>query len=60
MGAGKGYVLSWMSRSGYFPLENIVHVDPYAAQGSNPGLADPSHPYATRASNPRLADPSHP
>ena len=28
MGAGKGYVLSWMSRSGYFPLENIVHVDP--------------------------------
>eukprot|EP00321_Phaeocystis_globosa_P008645 CAMPEP_0118847456 /NCGR_PEP_ID=MMETSP1162-20130426/92975_1 /TAXON_ID=33656 /ORGANISM="Phaeocystis Sp, Strain CCMP2710" /LENGTH=759 /DNA_ID=CAMNT_0006779647 /DNA_START=476 /DNA_END=2755 /DNA_ORIENTATION=- len=28
MGAGKGYVLGWMSRSGYFPLENIVHVDP--------------------------------
>ena len=44
-----------MSRSGYFPLENIVHVDPYAAQGSNPGLADPSHPYATQASNPRPA-----
>eukprot|EP00941_MAST-03F_sp_MAST-3F-sp1_P001119 g1119.t1 len=28
MGAGKGYALSWMSRYGYFPLENIVHVDP--------------------------------
>jgi len=28
MGVGKGHVLSWMSRNGYFPLENIVHVDP--------------------------------
>ena len=28
MGAGKGFVLSWMSRHGYFPLEDIVHVDP--------------------------------
>jgi hypothetical protein len=28
MGAGKGYVLSWMSRNGYFPLETIVHIDP--------------------------------
>ena len=28
MGAGKGFVLSWMSRHGYFPLEEIVHIDP--------------------------------
>ena len=28
MGAGKGYVLHWLSEKGYFPLENIVHVDP--------------------------------
>ena len=28
MGAGKGYTLSWMSRHGVFPLEDIVHVDP--------------------------------
>ena len=28
MGAGKGYTLSWMSRHGFFPLENIVHIDP--------------------------------
>ena len=28
MGAGKGYVLSWMSRHGYFPLEDCVHIDP--------------------------------
>ncbi len=28
MGAGKGYTLSWMSENGYFPLENIVHIDP--------------------------------
>ena len=28
MGAGKGYALSWMSRHGYFPLEDIVHIDP--------------------------------
>ena len=28
MGAGKGYALSWMSRNGYFPLENIVCIDP--------------------------------
>ena len=27
MGAGKGYALSWMSEMGYFPLEQIVHVD---------------------------------
>ena len=27
MGAGKGYVLRWMSRQGFFPLEEIVHVD---------------------------------
>eukprot|EP00301_Raphidiophrys_heterophryoidea_P026915 c9389_g1_i1.p1 GENE.c9389_g1_i1~~c9389_g1_i1.p1 ORF type:complete len:802 (-),score=185.80 c9389_g1_i1:32-2437(-) len=28
MGAGKGYALSWMSSHKYFPLENIVHIDP--------------------------------
>lgn len=28
MGAGKGYALSWMSKQGYFPLENLVHIDP--------------------------------
>jgi len=28
MGVGKGYCVSWMSKHGFFPLENIVHVDP--------------------------------
>eukprot|EP00403_Amphidinium_massartii_P000683 CAMPEP_0178377404 /NCGR_PEP_ID=MMETSP0689_2-20121128/3901_1 /TAXON_ID=160604 /ORGANISM="Amphidinium massartii, Strain CS-259" /LENGTH=693 /DNA_ID=CAMNT_0019997457 /DNA_START=134 /DNA_END=2211 /DNA_ORIENTATION=- len=28
MGVGKGYAMSWMSKHGWFPLENIVHVDP--------------------------------
>jgi len=28
MGAGKGHVLSWMSRNGFFPIEDIVHIDP--------------------------------
>ena len=28
MGAGKGYALQWMSDSGFFPLDNIVHIDP--------------------------------
>jgi len=28
MGVGKGYALSWMSEQGYFPLENLVHIDP--------------------------------
>ena len=28
MGAGKGYTLRWMSQHGFFPLENIVHIDP--------------------------------
>mmetsp|Transcript_56530 Transcript_56530/g.132578 ORF Transcript_56530/g.132578 Transcript_56530/m.132578 type:complete len:695 (+) Transcript_56530:94-2178(+) len=28
MGVGKGYAMSWMSKHGFFPLENIVHVDP--------------------------------
>ena len=28
MGAGKGFVLAWMSKNGYFPLEDIVHIDP--------------------------------
>jgi len=49
MGAGKGYVLSWMSKNGYFPLEDIVHIDPdhfkrlmpewdgYCAKAAEPG-----------------------
>lgn len=28
MGAGKGYVLRWLSRTGVFPLDNIVNIDP--------------------------------
>ena len=28
MGVGKGFALSWMSQHGFFPLENIVHIDP--------------------------------
>ena len=24
----QGYTLYWLSANGYFPLENIVHVDP--------------------------------
>jgi len=28
MGAGKGYALQWMSDNGFFPLNNIVHIDP--------------------------------
>jgi len=28
MGVGKGYAMSWMAKHGFFPLENIVHVDP--------------------------------
>lgn len=28
MGAGKGYVLHWLSEHAYFPLEDIVHIDP--------------------------------
>ena len=27
MGAGKGYTMKWLSRHGFFPLENIVHID---------------------------------
>lgn len=30
MGVGKGYTLAWMSEHEFFPLENIVHVDPDA------------------------------
>ena len=26
-GAGKGYVMSWLSKCGIFPLENVVHID---------------------------------
>mmetsp|Transcript_14177 Transcript_14177/g.30320 ORF Transcript_14177/g.30320 Transcript_14177/m.30320 type:complete len:515 (-) Transcript_14177:337-1881(-) len=28
MGAGKGYVVRWMSRNGYFPLPDLVQIDP--------------------------------
>ena len=28
MGTGKGFVMSWMSEAGIFPLEQIVHIDP--------------------------------
>merc|ERR1719387_2790954 len=28
MGVGKGYVLGWLSKHSYFPLEGVVHVDP--------------------------------
>lgn len=27
-GAGKGFVMSWLSNQGFFPLETVVHVDP--------------------------------
>jgi hypothetical protein len=28
MGAGKGYVLRWLSRTGVFPLDSVVKIDP--------------------------------
>ena len=28
MGSGKGYALNWLSKQGFFPLEQIVHIDP--------------------------------
>jgi len=28
MGAGKGYTIRWMSQSGYFPLPDLVQIDP--------------------------------
>jgi len=28
MGAGKGYTMRWMSANDYFPLENVVRIDP--------------------------------
>lgn len=28
MGAGKGFTVKWLSRNGFFPLENIVRIDP--------------------------------
>ncbi len=28
MGAGKGHTIAWMARQGYFPVENIVRIDP--------------------------------
>jgi hypothetical protein len=28
MGAGKGHTLAWMSKTGFFPLESLVRIDP--------------------------------
>eukprot|EP00971_Amphidinium_carterae_P247141 4908256-Amphidinium_carterae.1 len=28
MGAGKGYVMKWLSKQNVFPLENVVRIDP--------------------------------
>ena len=28
MGAGKGYVIRWLSKQGYFPLPDMVQIDP--------------------------------
>lgn len=36
MGVGKGYVLSWMSDNGFFPLESLVSCDPDAFRASFP------------------------
>jgi len=36
MGVGKGYCMNWMSKNGFFPLENIVHVDPDAFKALMP------------------------
>eukprot|EP00928_Gymnodinium_smaydae_P038581 TRINITY_DN26589_c0_g1_i1.p1 TRINITY_DN26589_c0_g1~~TRINITY_DN26589_c0_g1_i1.p1 ORF type:complete len:740 (+),score=96.35 TRINITY_DN26589_c0_g1_i1:33-2222(+) len=40
MGVGKGYALAWMSRHDFFPLENIVHVDPDAFKMMMPEWSD--------------------
>lgn len=40
MGVGKGYTLSWMSQNGFFPLENIVHIDPDAFKMMMPEWPD--------------------
>eukprot|EP00434_Breviolum_minutum_P003629 symbB.v1.2.003196.t1/scaffold158.1/size292703/9 len=40
MGVGKGYTLSWMSQHGFFPLENIVHIDPDAFKMMMPEWPD--------------------
>ena len=57
-------MLSWMSRSGYFPLENIVHVDPYATEASNPRLQTPAIRMPHRVRTPGWQTPdsqvSHP
>ena len=63
MGAGKGYVLSWMSRSGYFPLENIVHVDPdhfdpTPTPTPSPTLTPP-HPNPNISPAANQVDPDH-
>ncbi|CAE8592254.1 unnamed protein product [Polarella glacialis] len=36
MGVGKGFALGWMSTKGFFPLENIVHIDPDHFKGVMP------------------------
>eukprot|EP00964_Phaeocystis_antarctica_P118555 scaffold82340_cov48-Phaeocystis_antarctica.AAC.4 len=63
MGAGKGYVLSWMSRSGYFPLENIVHVDPdHSNPNPNPTPSPtltPPHPNPNISPAANQVDPDH-
>lgn len=28
MGCGKGYTMSWLSRCGIFPVEQIIRIDP--------------------------------
>ncbi|KAI9023365.1 zeta toxin-domain-containing protein [Hyaloraphidium curvatum] len=35
-GAGKSYVLSWMSEKGYLPLENVVQIDPDRIKAAMP------------------------
>ena len=36
----QGYTLSWMSQHGFFPLENIVHIDPDAFKMMMPEWPD--------------------
>jgi len=36
MGAGKGYVIRWLSRNGYFPLPDLVQIDPDSFKAAFP------------------------
>ena len=36
----QGYTLSWMSQHGFFPLDNIVHIDPDAFKMMMPEWPD--------------------